>query len=165
MPALNRVFLMGNLTRDPEMRQTNSGLAICSFRIAMNRKFRSADGQDREEVCFVDIDTFARQAETCHRYLSKGRPVLVDGRLQMDEWEDRESGRKMSRLKVIGERVQFLGGGGGGGGGDGDSGGRSGGGRSQGRPSQGGGNSARESQADYGSQADDHAGDDYDPEF
>lgn len=107
MASLNRVLLIGNLTRDPELRYTTGGTGICGMRLAVHRRYR-VDGQEREETCFVDVDAFGRQAETCNQYLSKGSPILVEGRLRYDEWDDRETGRKRSRLQVIAERVQFL---------------------------------------------------------
>ena len=106
MPSLNRVFLIGNLTRDVELKYTQSGLAIAEFGLAVNRK--SKDG--KEEVLFADITVFARQAETCSEYLAKGRPVFIEGRLKLDQWNDKETGQKRSKLGVIAERVQFLGG-------------------------------------------------------
>jgi single-strand DNA-binding protein len=113
MASFNKVLLMGNLTRDPELRYSGGGQggsAICKFGLAVNRQWRDAQGQNQEEVTFVDITVFGRQAETCNEYLRKGRPVFVEGRLQYSTWEDRESGQKRSKLDVVGERVQFLGG-------------------------------------------------------
>ena len=97
---------MGNLTRDPELRYTPGGQAVCDIGIAINRKY-TANGQDKEEVCFVDIVVWAKQAESCSKYLRKGSSVLVEGRLQYDTWEDKD-GKKRSRLRVTAERVQFL---------------------------------------------------------
>lgn len=115
MSSLNKVFLMGNLTRDPELRQLpNSGTSVCKLGLAVNRRYSTRGGEDREEVCFVDIEAWGRQAETCGRYLRKGSPALVEGRLKLDTWEDRETGRNRSRLLVHAERVQFLGAPGGG---------------------------------------------------
>ena len=111
MSSLNKVFLMGNLTRDPELRQAGSS-SVCKMGLAINRRYSTRDGQDREETCFVDVEAWARQAETCSRYLRKGSPVLVEGRLRQDTWEDRETGRNRSKLLIHAERVQFLGGGG-----------------------------------------------------
>lgn len=109
MASMNKVLLMGNLTRDPELRNTSSGQAVANFGLAMNRRFRTSQGEDREETCFVDIEAWGRQGETCARYLRKGSPALVEGRLRYDQWEDRESGQKRSRLLVRANRVQFLG--------------------------------------------------------
>lgn len=109
MASMNHVLLMGNLTRDPDVRQLAVGGTICKFGLAVNRRYRTRSGEDREETCFVDIDVFGRQAETTGQYLSKGRPVLVEGRLRQDRWEDRNTGQKMSRLVVVAQRVQFLG--------------------------------------------------------
>jgi single-strand DNA-binding protein len=113
MPDLNKVLLMGNLTRDPEVRYTPKGSAVGDLSIAINRVYRTDDGQSREEVCYVDIVVWGRQAETCKEYLQKGRPIFVEGRLQLDQWES--NGEKKSKLRVVAERIQFLGGGGGGG--------------------------------------------------
>jgi single-strand DNA-binding protein len=109
MSSLNKVFLMGNLTRDPDVRYTPSGTAVCAIGLAVNRRFTTQGGEDREEVCFVDIEVFGRQAETCGEYLRKGAPILLEGRLRLDQWDDRQTGQRRSRLKVVGERVQFLG--------------------------------------------------------
>ena len=109
MANLNRVFLIGNLTRDPELKYTQSGLAVCEFGLAVNRTFKT-DGQEREETLFVEITVFAKQAETANEYLAKGRPVFIEGRLKLDQWEDKTTGQKRSKHSVIGERFQFLGG-------------------------------------------------------
>ncbi|QSH40210.1 single-stranded DNA-binding protein [Lentisphaerota bacterium ZTH] len=107
MASLNKVFLIGNLTREPELRYTPGGAAVCEFGMAINRKFTS-NNQDKEETCFVEIVVWGKQAESCQRYLDKGAMAMVEGRLQLDQWEDRESGSKRSRLRVVAERVQFL---------------------------------------------------------
>ncbi|MBT3378930.1 MAG: single-stranded DNA-binding protein [Lentisphaerae bacterium] len=109
MASLNKVFLLGNLTRDPELRYTTGGSAVCAFGLAMNRRYTTARGEDREEVCFVDIETWGKQAESCNNYLRKGSPALIEGRLRLDQWDDRETGQKRSRLRVSAERVQFVG--------------------------------------------------------
>lgn len=111
MSSLNKVMLIGNLTRDPELRSTPKGTPVGEFGIAINSKYKTQDGTEREEVTYVDIVTWGRQAETCNDYLSKGRPVFIEGRLQLDQWEDKESGQKRSKMRVRAERVQFLGGG------------------------------------------------------
>jgi len=108
MPSLNKVFLMGNLTKDPEIRYTPAGKAVGDLRMAVNRRFKSADGQDRDETCFVGVVVWGRQAETCGEYLHKGSPILVEGRLQYQEWE--KDGQKKNTLRVVAERVQFIGG-------------------------------------------------------
>ena len=110
MANFNKVLLMGNLTRDPEVRYTPSGMAVADLRLAVNRRYRSADGQEREETCFVNVTVWGKQAETCGQYLKRGRPVFVEGRLKFDEWE--KDGQKFNRLSVVAERVQFLGDGG-----------------------------------------------------
>ena len=107
MPSLNRVFLMGNLTRDPELRFIPSGTAVAEFGMAINRVYTSRDGEKKEDVCFVDIVTWGKTAENCDNYLSKGSPVFVEGRLQYDSWETGD-GQKRSRLRVVADRVQFL---------------------------------------------------------
>ena len=106
MASFNKVILLGNLTRDPEMRYTPSGTPIASFGLAVNRRYRQGDEQ-KEEVCFVDISAFGRQAELAGEYLSKGRMVLIEGRLQFRSWED-QSGQRRSKLDVIAERVNFM---------------------------------------------------------
>jgi single-strand DNA-binding protein len=106
MASFNKVILMGNLTRDPEVRYTPSGMAVCDLNMAINRRFRTQDGQDHEEVCFVQVTVWGRQAESSGKYLSKGSPVMVEGRLKYDTWE--KEGQKHSRLSVVAERVQFL---------------------------------------------------------
>ena len=107
MASLNRVFLMGNLTRDPQLKYTPGGLAVCELGLAVNRKFKKGD-EWVEETCFVDITAFGRQAETSSEYLAKGRPVLIEGRLKFDSWTNQE-GQKRSKLTVVADRVQFLG--------------------------------------------------------
>lgn len=107
MASLNRVFLMGNLTRDPEIRYTPSGKAVGDLRMAINRRYKTSDGEDRDETCYVGIVVWGRQAETCGEYLRKGSPLLVEGRLQYDEWE--KEGQKFNRLRVVAARVQFMG--------------------------------------------------------
>jgi single-strand DNA-binding protein len=109
MPALNKVILLGNLTRDPELRYTPQGTAVCSFGLAVNHRHTMASGEAREETCFVDIDVWGRQAQSCSSYLRKGSPALVDGRLRLDQWDDRETGKRRSRLRVLADRVQFVG--------------------------------------------------------
>jgi single-strand DNA-binding protein len=108
MASLNKVLLMGNLTRDPELRYTPSGAAVCELGLAVNRRYRTAQGEDRDEVCFVDIQVWGKQAESCNTYLNKGSQAFVEGRLRFDQWDDRESGKKRSRLTVTAERVQFM---------------------------------------------------------
>ena len=118
MPNLNKVQLMGNITRDPEVRYTPKGTAVTDISLAINRSFSSDDGERREETTFVDITSWGRQAEVIGEYMKKGRPLYVEGRLQLDSWEDKTTGQQRSRLKVVGENFQFLGGrddGGGGG--------------------------------------------------
>lgn len=108
MAYLNKVFLIGNLTRNPELRVTPKGTAICSFSLAVNRQFRDEGGNAREEVTYVDIEAWGKQAELCSKYLAKGSPCMVEGRLRLDSWEDRQSGQKRSKLKVVLDNVQFL---------------------------------------------------------
>jgi single-strand DNA-binding protein len=108
MASYNRVILMGNLTRDPETRQAGSSV-VCKLGLAVNRRFRDSSGAYRDETTFVDVEVWGRQAETCSQYLKKGSPALVEGRLKMDQWEDKTTGQKRSKLLVSGDRVQFLG--------------------------------------------------------
>ncbi len=107
MASMNKVFLIGNLTRDPELRYTPSGTAVADLGLAVNRRYRTSSGEDREDTCFVDVVVWDRQAQTCSEYLSKGSPLLVEGRLQMDQWE--KDGQKYSKIRVVAERTQFLG--------------------------------------------------------
>src|SRR5688572_21379046 len=119
MPSLNKVLLMGNLTRDPELRVTPNGTPICQFSLAINRQFKMESGESREEVIFVDIEAWGKQGETIAKYCTKGRPLYVEGRLRLDQWEDKNTKEKRSRMKVVLEQFQFLGdsrGGGAGGG-------------------------------------------------
>lgn len=111
MASLNRVFLMGNLTRDPELRYMASGTAVASFGLAVNTAYTSPTGEKKEDVCFVRIVVWGKQAEACTQYLSKGRPVLVEGRLIYRTWE--KDGQTRSTMEVRADRVQFLGGRGG----------------------------------------------------
>lgn len=106
---MNRVFLAGNLTRDPEMRFTPSGTAVASLRLAINRQYTTRDGEKKEDPTFVTVVVWSKQAETCQEYLKKGSPVLVEGRLQSRSWETPEK-EKRSVLEVVADRVQFLGG-------------------------------------------------------
>lgn len=116
MPALNKVLLMGNLTRDPELRVTPKGTPICQFSLAINRQFKMESGETRDEVIYVDIEAWGKQGETIAKYVTKGRPLYVEGRLRLDQWEDKNTKEKRSRMKVVLENFQFLGEGRGGGG-------------------------------------------------
>lgn len=107
MASFNKVILMGNLTRDPKLASIMSGSTVCEFSIAINRKY-TVNGQEKEEVCFVDIVVWGRQADSCGKYLHKGSAVFVEGRLKTDSWEDKEGNRR-SRLRVAADRVQFIG--------------------------------------------------------
>jgi single-strand DNA-binding protein len=108
MAYLNKVFLIGNLTRDPELRVTPKGTAICQFGIAVNRQFKDESGATRDETTFVDIEAWGKQGELVSKYLTKGSPAMVEGRLKFDQWEDKTSGQKRSKLKVVLDNVQFL---------------------------------------------------------
>jgi single-strand DNA-binding protein len=119
MPSLNKVLLMGNLTRDPELRVTPKGTPICQFALAINRKFKMESGESREEVIYVDVEAWGKQGETIAKYVTKGRPLFVEGRLRLDQWEDKNTKEKRSRMKVVLEAFEFLGDGRGGGGGAG----------------------------------------------
>ena len=108
MASFNKVFLMGNLTKDPELRYTPQGSAVVNLRMAVNRKYRNKNQELKEEVCFITAVVWNKQAETCNQYLHKGSPVFVEGRLQSRSWED-NAGQKRSVIEVKAERVQFLG--------------------------------------------------------
>lgn len=110
MASVNKVLLIGNLTRDPEVRYTPKGSAVTDLGLAVNRRYTLDNGERVEETTFVDITLWGRQAETAAQYLTKGRSVFVEGRLQLDSWEDKQTGQKRNKLRVIGENVQFLGG-------------------------------------------------------
>ncbi len=110
MANFNKVYLMGNLTRDPEMRVTPKGTAICQFGLAISRSWKDESGQTREETAFVDIEAWGKQGEIIAKYCTKGRPLFVEGRLKFDQWEDKTSGQKRSKLKVVLENFQFIGG-------------------------------------------------------
>jgi single-strand DNA-binding protein len=107
MASLNKVILIGNMTRDPEHRVTASGHSICKFGLAVSRKYSTRDGEQREETTFVDIDAFGKQADTINQYMKKGSPIMVKGRLKLDQWET-DDGQKRSKLGVIVENFQFL---------------------------------------------------------
>jgi single-strand DNA-binding protein len=109
MASFNKVLLLGNLTRDPEVRYTPKGSAVADLGIAVNRQYTLDNGEKREEVTFVDVTFWGRTAEVAGEYLKKGRPVFIEGRLQLDTWDDKQSGQKRSKLKVIGETMQMLG--------------------------------------------------------
>jgi len=109
MASFNKVILLGNLTRDPEVRYTPKGSAVCDLGIAVNRVYTTDSGEKREEATFVDVTFWGRTAEVAGEYLKKGRPVFIEGRLQLDSWEDKQSGQKRSKLKVIGETMQLIG--------------------------------------------------------
>lgn len=109
MANFNKVLLMGNLTRDPEVRYTPKGTAVATIGLAVNRVWTTESGEKKEEVMFVDVDVWGRQAETIGQYMSKGRPIFIEGRLKLDQWDDKESGQKRSKLKVVCESFQFLG--------------------------------------------------------
>ncbi len=123
MANLNKVMLIGNCTRDPEIRYTPKGTAVAEVGLAVNRISTNDQGERREEVTFIDVTLWGRQAEIAGEYLKKGRPVYIEGRLQLDTWDDKQTGQKRSKLKVVGENLQLLGsrdGGAGGGGGGGE---------------------------------------------
>jgi len=108
--SFNKVILVGNLTRDVELRQTQGGSAVCEIGLAVNRSWFNKQTQQREEdVTFVDVTLWGRTAEVAGQYLAKGRSVLIEGRLQLDQWDDRETGQKRSKLKVVGENMTMLG--------------------------------------------------------
>ncbi len=108
MPNLNKVMLIGNITRDIELRSINSGTQVAQIGLAINRSWTGQDGEKREETTFVDCEAWGKTAEVMHKYLAKGRPVFIEGRLKLDQWEDKESGQKRSKMKVVVEGFQFL---------------------------------------------------------
>ena len=120
MPNLNKVMLMGNITRDPELRYTPKGMAVTDIGMAVNRRYK-VENEVREEVTFVDITFWGKQAEVICQWMKKGKPLYVEGRLQLDSWDDKQTGKKMSRIKVVGEDFQFIGGKDAGSGGGGES--------------------------------------------
>lgn len=108
MSSFNKVILMGRLTWDPELRYTPSGTAIAKIRLAVNRNWRNEAGELQEEVSFIDVDAFGKQAETIGQYFKKGTPIFLEGRLRFDQWEDKQTGQKRSQLKVVLENFRFL---------------------------------------------------------
>lgn len=123
MASLNKVMLIGNVTRDPEIRYTPKGTALVEIGLAVNRRYTAENGERREEVTFVDVTLWGRTAEIANEYLRKGRPVYIEGRLQLDSWDDKQTGQKRSKLRVVGEEMQLLGNREGGSGGGGSQGG------------------------------------------
>ncbi|MCE2882380.1 MAG: single-stranded DNA-binding protein [Planctomycetaceae bacterium] len=122
MPSYNKVLLMGNLTRDVQLKSTSGNQSVAEIGLALNRKYKTKDGQDREEVTYVDCECWGPRAEVIAKYFSKGKPIFIEGRLKLDSWEDKD-GQKRSKLRVVVDDFQFVegrsgGGGGGGGGGD-----------------------------------------------
>src|SRR5215212_4050304 len=125
MASFNKVILLGNLTRDPEIKYTPKGTAIANIGLAVNRVYSNEQGEKIEETTFIDVELWGRTAEIAQEYLRKGRPVLIEGRLKLDQWDDKQTGQKKSKLRVVGEAMQLLGGrdaagGGGSGGGGGE---------------------------------------------
>lgn len=108
MASFNKVILIGNLTRDPELRYTPAGIAVVNLRLAVNRKYKDKMGELKEEVCYITVSAWDKQAEVCNQYLKKGRPVLIEGRLQSRSWEGTD-GQKKTTIDVRAERIQFLG--------------------------------------------------------
>jgi single-strand DNA-binding protein len=108
MANLNKVMLIGNLTRDPELRHTPKGTAVSEISLAINRNWTNDQGQKQEDTTFVEVTLWGRQAEVVQQYVTKGSPIYIEGRLQLDSWDDKETGKKRSKLRVIGENFQFL---------------------------------------------------------
>lgn len=108
MSSYNKAILMGNLTRDPELKHTNNGTAVCSFGLAVNDKYKTAAGEDREEVYFADITVWGKQGENCAKYLKKGASALVEGKLCMDTWDDKDTGAKRSKTSITANNVKFT---------------------------------------------------------
>jgi single-strand DNA-binding protein len=111
MANFNKIILVGNLTRDPQLKYLPSQMAVVDFGLAVNHKFRTKTGEDREEVCFIDCSCFGKGAEIINQYCQKGKPILVEGRLKYDTWEDKQGGGKRSKHSVVVDNFQFLGGG------------------------------------------------------
>src|SRR3954468_2820094 len=112
MPSVNRVILIGNLTRDPQTKQlpgAGGGTSVCEFGLAMNRRYRTQAGEEREDVCFIDCAAFGKTGEVIQQYCTKGKQLFVEGRLKYDTWDDRSGGGKRSKLSLIVENFQFLG--------------------------------------------------------
>lgn len=109
MASFNKVILLGNLTRDPELRFTPKGQAVARIGLAVNRTYKTESGESREEVTFIDIDAWGKQAELIGQYLRKGSPLFVEGRLKLDQWDDKNTGQKVSKLRVVMESFQFVG--------------------------------------------------------
>ena len=110
MASFNKVILLGNLTRDPELRYTPKGQAVAKIGLAVNRSYKTETGETREEVTFIDIDAWGKQAELIGQYLRKGSPLFLEGRLKLDQWDDKNTGQKVSKLRVVMETFQFVGG-------------------------------------------------------
>jgi single-strand DNA-binding protein len=108
MASLNKVLLMGNLTRDIELRYTPRGTAVADISIAINRAWKDDSGNKQEETTFVDCTLWGKTAELAHKYLAKGRGIYLEGRLQLESWDDKDTGKKRTKMKVIGENIQFL---------------------------------------------------------
>lgn len=111
MPSFNQVVLLGHLTRDPELKYTPQGKAVVNFALAVNHRYTKEDGEKVDEVAFVDVSAWNRQAEACAEYLKKGKAALVSGRLAQDHWQDKETGQKRSKLRIVAHQVTFIGGG------------------------------------------------------
>lgn len=109
MSSFNRVILMGNLTRDPQLKYLPSGTAVCEFGLAVNRRYRDREGNQKEEVCFIDVTAFEKRGETINQYMSKGQPILIEGRLKLDTWTGQD-GQKRSKHSVVVDNFQFVGG-------------------------------------------------------
>lgn len=110
MANLNKVMLIGNCTRDPEVKYTPKGTAVGELGLAINNTYKTASGEKREETTFVDVELWGKQAELAGQYLKKGRPVYIEGRLKLDTWDDKQTGQKRSKMRVVCENMQFLGG-------------------------------------------------------
>jgi single-strand DNA-binding protein len=109
MASYNKVILLGNLTRDPELRYTPKGQAVAKLGLAVNRSYKTETGEMKEEVTFIDIDAWGKQAELMGQYFKKGNPIFIEGRLKLDQWDDKTTGQKVSKLKVVMENFQFVG--------------------------------------------------------
>lgn len=108
MPNLNKVMLIGNLTRDPEQRFMPNGKAVAKFGLAINREWKTESGEKKQDVVFIDVDAFGKQAEVITQYVKKGHPLFVEGRLKLDQWEDKKTGQRVNKIGVVLESFQFL---------------------------------------------------------
>lgn len=108
MSTINKVIIMGRLTRDPELKYTSSSKSICTFSVAMNKKYKNSAGEDKEEKCFVDVIVWGSVGEACSKYIKKGSNVFIEGKLNMESWDDKNTGAKRTKINVVAENVVFI---------------------------------------------------------